>query len=250
MLEGDRRGSGGPVAHRDTPEVVGVKDCCRNWSRLRRFWRGAAEGNCELPATGTSPTRFLQRGHLTRRDRAPELLREAQSDLHQRRPTTTGARVSVLEEKLKGQGRRWTGEPGAYPRRQGYLITAGKRQRGPWRKGCWEDDTEQLPVNERKVEDNAPSFYYRSSMVAWAGSGRGLGWLLDRCWAAAWYVLFPIFFSSDSFLFIYLFSVWILTRICYFVLRVWTSYLFAEFLSLEILLKYGYDTSNPTHRIR
>jgi hypothetical protein len=102
MLEGDRRGPGGPVAHGDPPEVVGVEDCCWNQSRLRRFWRGAAEGNCEIPATGTSPTRFLQRGHLTRRDGAPELPGEAQSDLHQRRSATSGARVSVLEEKLKG----------------------------------------------------------------------------------------------------------------------------------------------------
>jgi hypothetical protein len=102
MLEGDRRGSGGPVAHRDTPDMVRVEDCCPNWSWLRRFWRGATEGSCELPAIGISPTRFLQRGHLTRRDRAPELLGEAQGDLHQRRPATTGARVSVLEENLKG----------------------------------------------------------------------------------------------------------------------------------------------------
>jgi hypothetical protein len=59
MLEGDRRGSRGPVAHWDTPEVVRVEDCYRNWSLLHRFRWGAAEGNCELPATGTSPTQFL-----------------------------------------------------------------------------------------------------------------------------------------------------------------------------------------------
>jgi hypothetical protein len=30
MLEGDSMVPGGSVAHRDTPEVVGVEDCCRN----------------------------------------------------------------------------------------------------------------------------------------------------------------------------------------------------------------------------
>jgi hypothetical protein len=68
------RGPRGLIAHLVPPVVVEVKDCCRNRSRLRWFRRDAAEGNCELPATGTTPTRFLQQGHLTRRDGAPELL--------------------------------------------------------------------------------------------------------------------------------------------------------------------------------
>jgi hypothetical protein len=70
MLEEDRRGSGGPVAHRDTPEVVGVEDCCRNWSRLHRFRRGTAKRNGGFRAIETSPPRFNPLGDPRHRGRA------------------------------------------------------------------------------------------------------------------------------------------------------------------------------------
>jgi hypothetical protein len=67
MLEEDRRGSGGPVAHRDTPEVVGVEDCCRNWSWLRRFRWSTAKRIGGFRAIETSPPRFNPPGDPRRR---------------------------------------------------------------------------------------------------------------------------------------------------------------------------------------
>jgi hypothetical protein len=43
----------------------------------------AAKGNDVFPAIQLTPTRFLQRGHLTRRYGAPETPEEAQGDLQQ-----------------------------------------------------------------------------------------------------------------------------------------------------------------------
>jgi hypothetical protein len=68
MLEGDRRGPGGPVAHRDSPEVVEAEDCCRIRARLCQFRRDAAEGNGENPLIKPMLDQFLQLVGLTRRD--------------------------------------------------------------------------------------------------------------------------------------------------------------------------------------
>jgi hypothetical protein len=43
----------------------------------------AAKGNDVFPAIQLTPTRFLQRGHLTRRYGAPETPEEAHGDLQQ-----------------------------------------------------------------------------------------------------------------------------------------------------------------------
>jgi hypothetical protein len=73
MLEGNRRGPGGPVAHRDPPEVVGVEDSCQNRAQIRGFQWASAEGNDGFPTIEDELVQFLWLGYFPRWAKSLEL---------------------------------------------------------------------------------------------------------------------------------------------------------------------------------
>jgi hypothetical protein len=81
MLEGNRRGPGGPAAHRDSSEVVEVQVCFRIRARFRQFRRGAAEGNDGFPTIEDELAQFLWLGYFSRRAESLELNSGASNDL-------------------------------------------------------------------------------------------------------------------------------------------------------------------------
>jgi hypothetical protein len=67
ILEGDRRGPGGPVAHWDPPEVVGDEDCYRNRAQICGFQWASTEGNDGFLTIEDELVQFLWLGYFPRR---------------------------------------------------------------------------------------------------------------------------------------------------------------------------------------
>jgi hypothetical protein len=104
------------LAHQESSCRVDNDDSRRNRARLRRFRRVTAERNGQIhPAPALTP-RFLQHVWSWKHGGAPGLLHGHRGDLHRRRTSSTGARVSGVACRDE-RGRR-TKEPRVHSRRR------------------------------------------------------------------------------------------------------------------------------------
>jgi hypothetical protein len=203
MLEGDRRGPGGPVAHRDPPEVVGVEDGCRNRAQNRGFQWASAERNDGFPAIEDELVQFLWLGYFPRRAESLELNGGSSGALKRRRGISTGARVSEHREDKEFEEER--GNLGFIPGGGRAFIGHGGRWLESWR-GRTSTARQRAASSIVRLKTTGGGCVRSGTLTGlpWAGSwwasltGHGQVSSLPFFFCFFSFILFPVFYFAIS----------------------------------------------------